>query len=549
MKKIHLALLFSLISAPVLAQTTPETRSAAQSYINAFINTNGNQAISGADVNSALNQIVSSSGFVGDTNTWTGINNFTGTFQINGVPLGTGVAAGLGSAVNASGGFVTYNGTLGTPTSGNLANTTGLPLSTGVSGVLSSANGGLGAASLSGILQGNGSSAATAITPGTGVASALTQAVTGSGSIVLSASPTFTGTPAAPTATTGTNTTQLATTAFVNSSISGVLNPPEFRNRIINGAMDIDQRNSGASGTVVNGFTVDRWVYPTTQNSKGTWGQNLNSVTPPLGFQHYLGFQSSSSYSLVSTDFFGLFQPIEANNFPDIAFGTANAQSITLSFRVYSSLTGSFGGSIRNYAVNRSYPFIYSIPTANTWTTISVTIPGDTAGTWVNSGTAGMMYVNFGLGAGSSFENTAGSWYSGNYFQPISTVCVVCTTGATFYVTGVQLEVGTVATTFERRLYPVEVSLAQRYFVYETNLFFQVYVPSANTYAYSTYTLPAVMRVNPTIAVTAYTNIGVATGAPLAGVLNSRSFYPYGSSSAAGTMEITGFAYTASAEL
>ena len=110
--------------------------------------------------------------------------------------------------------------------------------------------------------------------------------------------------------------------------------PLQGKNRIINGAMDTDQRNSGASGTANNVYTVDRWGYAGTQASKGTWGQNLNSATSAVGFPHYLGFQSSSAYSVASSDFFGFYQYIEAANVEDLAWGTANAQAVTFSFRV-----------------------------------------------------------------------------------------------------------------------------------------------------------------------------------------------------------------------
>ena len=269
------------------------------------------------------------------------------------------------------------------------------------------------------------------------------------------------------------------------TNIISLINPAPLqgKNRIINGAMDTDQRNSGASGTANNVYTVDRWGYAGTQASKGTWGQNLNSATSAVGFPHYLGFQSSSTYSVASSDFFGFYQYIEAANVEDLAWGTANAQAVTFSFRVYSSLTGTFGGSLCNYAQTRSYPFSYTISAANTWTTISVTIPGDTAGTWVMSGSGGSLAVRFGLGSGSTYSGTAGAWASGNFIQPTGMVSVVGTSGATFYVTGVQLEVGSVATPFERRLIGIELALCQRYFwavgVNQLNFVFPAFAASA----------------------------------------------------------------------
>lgn len=237
-----------------------------------------------------------------------------------------------------------------------------------------------------------------------------------------------------------------------------------LRNRIINGAMQVDQRNSGASGTAISVYTVDRWLYGATQASKGTWGQNLNSAALPAGFSNYLGFQSSSAYAVLTSDQFFFRQSIEGFNFSDFGFGTASAKTITLSFAVYSSLTGTFSGSFTNYAFSRSYPFTYSIASANTWTTVAVTIPGDTGGTWVGATSAGAALVWFSLGVGSTFTGTAGVWATASYAAATGAVSVVGTSGATFYITGVQLEQGPVATPFERKLIGQVLTECQRYF-------------------------------------------------------------------------------------
>ena len=238
-----------------------------------------------------------------------------------------------------------------------------------------------------------------------------------------------------------------------------------FKNRIINGAMVIDQRNAGASITPGNGsYSVDRWQAALSQASKYTVQQNAGSVTPPAGFSNYLGVTSLSAYSVGSGDFFFLRQYIEGFNFADMAFGTANASAVTLSFRVYSSLTGTFGGAVKNSAIDRSYPFSYTISSANTWTTISITIPGDTTGTWIGATNGTGIAVLFNLGSGSTFLGTAGAWASANLVAPTGATSVVGTNGATFYITGVQLEKGSTATSFDYRPYSTELQLAQRYF-------------------------------------------------------------------------------------
>lgn len=255
-------------------------------------------------------------------------------------------------------------------------------------------------------------------------------------------------------------------TANLSSLNGGAL--AGMRNRIINGDMRIDQRNAGASGTA-NAYTVDRFAYYGAAASKGTWQQNAGSVTPPAGFNNYLGFTSSSAYTVGAAEQFNLYQVIEGFNIADLAWGSANAKTITVSFWVRSSLTGTFGGSIYNSAVNRSYPFSYAISGANTWESKAVVIPGDTSGTWLTNNGVGL-YLNFCLGAGSTVSGTAGSWAAGRYDGVTGATSVVGTNGATFYITGVQLEAGSVATPFERRSYGQELALCQRYYEKSYNI-------------------------------------------------------------------------------
>jgi hypothetical protein len=239
-----------------------------------------------------------------------------------------------------------------------------------------------------------------------------------------------------------------------------------FKNRIINGAMVIDQRNAGASSTPsVNGtYLVDRWQigFSAGLASKFTVGQNLNSVTLPNGFSNYFGIQVATAATPSSTDNSYFAQPIEANNMSDMDWGTANAKSVTLSFQVYSSLTGTFSGSLFGYSSGRSYPFTFSIASANTWTSISVTVVGDTSGTWAISN-SGFLYVLFNLGSGSSNLGTANAWSATQYFGATGSVQLVSNASATFYITGVQLEKGSTATSFDYRPYGTELALCQRY--------------------------------------------------------------------------------------
>ena len=254
-----------------------------------------------------------------------------------------------------------------------------------------------------------------------------------------------------------------------------------FKNRIINGAMVIDQRNAGASVTPTIGtYTLDRWTFYVSQASKLTTQQNAGSVTPPAGFTKYLGITSSSAYSITSTDLFLLRTFIEGFNTADLAWGTANAATVTLSFWVRSSLTGTFGGNIGNIGNVRSYPFIYTINSANTWEQKSITIAGDTTGTWATDNTIGIG-VNFDLGTGSTYKGTAGVWAGSALYSATGATSVVGTNGATWYVTGVQLEKGVTATAFDYRPYGTELQLCQRY--YEKSYPQTVAVPTNGTNA------------------------------------------------------------------
>jgi hypothetical protein len=276
-----------------------------------------------------------------------------------------------------------------------------------------------------------------------------------------------------------------------------------MKNRIINGAMMIDQRNAGAAvtiGAASGTYTIDRWRAYSDQASKFSVQQNAGSVTPPVGFINYLGVTSLSAYSVGASEIFNIAQRVEGFNISDLAWGTANAQSVTLSFWVRSSLTGTFGGAFRNSAGNRCYPFSYTISSANTWEQKTVTVAGDTAGTWLTNNGIGIL-LNFSLGSGSSVSGAAGAWTSSDVFSATGATSVVGTNGATWYITGVQLEKGSTATSFDYRPYGTELALCQRY--YQTinapvHRFFSS-TTATSGYSVSNEYLPVLMRATPSI--------------------------------------------------
>jgi len=276
-----------------------------------------------------------------------------------------------------------------------------------------------------------------------------------------------------------------------------------FKNRIINGAMMIDQRNAGAS--VANDaadlkFAVDRTNIYGTVSSKFTGQQ---SSTAPAGFVNSLLCTSSSAYSVGAAESFWVQQRIEGLNVADLGWGTASAATVTLSFWVRSSLTGTFGGSFQNSASNRSYPFTYTISAANTWEQKTITVAGDTSGTWLTTNGVGIK-VTWGLGAGSTVSGTAGAWAGANYTSATGATSVVGTNGATFYITGVQLERGSTATSFDYRPYGTELALCQRYYYKVVTAGAAAEVLAPNGFADSTTTafcwtqFPVSMRTAPT---------------------------------------------------
>ena len=245
-----------------------------------------------------------------------------------------------------------------------------------------------------------------------------------------------------------------------------------MKNRVINGEMDISQSAAGATITpvtstaIATNYPVDRFFIAVSQNSKLTTAQaNADGLALAAGFNKCLNVTVTSAYTVGADEVFVLQQRIEGFNVADLVFGTASAKTVTLSFWVKSSLTGTFGGALLGASGTRAYPFTYTISSANTWEQKSVTVAGSTTGTWVTNNGNGLVLA-WSLGVGSNLTTTANAWANGEYYNATGAQSIVATNGATWNITGVQLEVGSTATSFDYRPYGTELALCQRY--YET---------------------------------------------------------------------------------
>jgi len=327
--------------------------------------------------------------------------------------------------------------------------------------------------------------------------------------------------------------------------------PFAFRNKIINGHFLWDQRGSGTvwAGGVANAqtYTLDRWFYVQTLASKFSLQRQLSGG--PTNLASYLRITSSAATTPSSSAIYVVAQKIEAANMFDTAWGASTARTMTLSFWVRSSLTGTFGGALFNANADRNYVFSYSINAANTWEYKTITIAGPTSGTWDLTSNGTGLQIYFDLGAGTSSRGTAGSWgTSTNFYGPTGATNIVGTNGATWDLTGVQFELGSVATPFELPDQTIQHQQVQRYYQIQPSTEYHV-CPAPNATFASTYPVhfPIAMRVTPTLgfSYSATNAIGSYTSAVYSG---PRGFVHYISASVS-TNAYMSFTYTASAEL
>jgi len=279
------------------------------------------------------------------------------------------------------------------------------------------------------------------------------------------------------------------------------------RNLLINGGMRVHQR--AGTITLTNAaltYTLDRMSFYKNHAGANTVEQSTDTPVG-LGFTNSLKFTTTSADSSVAaTDRVAMIYRMEGYDAASLEFGTANAKTITISFYVKSSITGTHGGAVGNGSDNRAYPFTYTISSADTWERKSITIAGDTTGTWATNNTRSLQ-IAWGLGVGSQFSGTAGAWEAADRNSATgATTGVLTTVNATWFITGIQLEVGSSASDFEHRPFAEELNSCYRYFykIIRTDPYgeFLVIRTYSSTQGTGVMILPVPMRVQPTFTST-----------------------------------------------
>ena len=324
-----------------------------------------------------------------------------------------------------------------------------------------------------------------------------------------------------------------------------------FKNRILNGQMVIDQRNAGASTSVSSGTTfygTDRFAGFFGASATGCTSQQ--STTAPTGFINSFKFAVGTGASSSAGQSAWVGQKIEGLNVSDLAWGSASASTVTLSFWVYASGTGTYCVNLQNSAGDRSYVATYTISNANTWEQKTITVAGDTSGTWLTTTGIGIN-IRWDLGTGSTYNtSTTSAWQAGDYRNTSAQKNVIGTSSATFYITGVQLEKGSTATSFDYRPYGTEFMLCQRYYENQPSnyLIFSGNVTSGFIY-YAGVPFLVTKRATPTITMSNGGTLNFPNTSPTAGS-NSQpnGFQPFMTANGTGAGYFQ-FGYTASAEL
>jgi len=312
--------------------------------------------------------------------------------------------------------------------------------------------------------------------------------LTGLGDATLTGTQTFTGT---------------KTFNNIASATIGNLNGGQLaglRNRIINGSMDVSQR--GTSFPAVTGtYTLDRFIVNNVSDGVVTAAQVADGPLNELLFSLRTTV-TTADVSIAAGQVGRITQRIEGYNARELI-----GKTLTLSFWVRSSKTGTHCIALSNA---KSYVAEYAIGTANTWEKKTITISGGAVAADTSERTSGTgLIVDFTYFCGSAFQTTANSWQIGQFFGTANQVNCLDTVGNIFAITGVQLEVGPVATPFEHRPYGMELALCQRYF--QTGYSFN-FVPASDSANVNTRSLAVPMRATPTFTGTPASGTGAIVG-------------------------------------
>ena len=297
-----------------------------------------------------------------------------------------------------------------------------------------------------------------------------------------------------------------------SGGILGAGNASIMKNRLINGNMAISQRY-GTTSTILSatGYSLDRWNAFVGDGGSGIRYSFQQVSTAPIGFSNSILITTTTSGTSNASDRYFIQQSVEGFNFADCGWGTADAKTVTISFWVRSSLTGTFGGALGNENQDRAYPFTYTISAANTWEYKSITVAGDTTGTWTGAtnGTGVKLYLN--IATGSTRTGTAGSWSANYYTNATGSVNLGQTASATINWTGVQLEVGSSATGFEYVNYETSLANCQRYYEVMNMQIDQALNPVVTSSNYGTWAFKVQKRTDPSISQTGLNITGVNT--------------------------------------
>lgn len=297
------------------------------------------------------------------------------------------------------------------------------------------------------------------------------------------------------------------TTGTFPDTVTLKSSPLSHRNLWINGAMMVSQRYGTSAGTGTHPyFGLDRYKVHYSGGPVISSQQVTDVPASPLdSFVNSMKMTITTNDATSGTDQCYVKYPMEGIDTAQLRFGSTGAKTTTLSFYVKSSVAGIYSISYKNEAGNRSYTKKYTITSADTWERIELTIPGDTTGTWLKGTPDIGLAITFNLGSGSSREQAEGSWGTGNVDGASGSTgsdTWVNTSGATFFITGIQLEEGSSATPFESRSYADELIRCQRYTVKFGGVTAYDYlgVGGYNTAGMKTHvTLPQMMRAVPIV--------------------------------------------------